>query len=714
MPINEVSRIPVYSGANRVPGQVSASTQITTQQYNANSARQTLVSASPSYLQQLFELETLLQDNGFTTEQARKIARIGHLSSQQFTRTLLLSRTLVKEHNLFEKFVHVLKTMGARGQNVQEGIRVFLDNADRILDFNTRKIVEENSPPDHHIVTTVTPRESGSGKTQSEGRSFENYLGRDIDLKLLLAKSPQQMTSKNVFDFQNAVDFVMASMDEFPDRFHIDVFSQSALSQRGLAMNDYVKLASEIPPLRLINMLTQAEQQGQSTQTILNTLLTAQNQGENVLELFTALEQRFAPTALAQSSILDRGAIPSFFSKTMVEPRHASFTSAPLIMKEGDAVLLQFVALDSKEGLIAPEKTGSVFFPQSSEQPGNSVNLSQLPVGIYFVMMAGLDSKNKMINLWKKIIVEKRDERDPDEWQKNEKQEKHDKEAQQESSDLPPADSVTLSFTPSTEHKNSEGASRFLGQIVFPLDFAHRDASDFVVVSPETGMVVSEDEFNRGIFSHHAVTFRFLTNHVAPLDLKKRHGLLHLNESTLFVRFDADLKRFLDSPKTEIEEFQQGLEEFFNGLTEHFPAGQQTFAVAREVFAREAKAFAEGNAVGEQYEVQGFEGSNQKFMASCYAKGGYALASSGDVSGALQGMTYASLVDMSDSSHQAALGEYLENLKNMHHAKTTKDSVQNYYGTHLMHNFDSAIATSPYYTELGHSFVNAVALPLPK
>src|SRR5262249_30824247 len=136
--------------------------------------------------------------------------------------------------------------------------------------------------------------------------------------------------------------------------------------------------------------------------------------------------------------------------------------------------------------------------------------------------------------------------------------------------------------------------------------------------------------------------------------------------------------------------------------------------VAKEVFVRESEAFARGEARGETYQVHGVEGDEKKFVASCYAKGGYALASSGDVSGALHGLACASLVDLDASSHQAVLGEYLENLKNMHHAKTNANAVQNYYATHLTHNFDHEIAASPYYTALGKRFVSAVALPAPK
>ena len=718
MPINDVSRIPLYSGSNRVIGQTPVNTQLTTQQFNANAPRQHTVSTSQAYRQQLFELQTLLEGNGFTPEQAQKISQVGHLSPQQFARTVLIARTLIKDPKLFDQFIKVLKNIGTRGQNIQEGIRVFLDGTDQVLEFNTRQLVEESMPPEPQLIAAITARDSGSGRAQPDTASFENHLGKDIDLKTMLARGTHQMTSKNSVDFQSTVEFITASMDEFPSRFHIDVFSQSALADRGLNLNDYVKLASDIPPLRLINLLTAAEKQGQPAQTILTTLLTAQNDGENVLELFKALEQRYSPATALNTPALTRAQGPSFFGKTAEEPRQVPFSSAPLTIKEGDAMLLSFVALDTKDGLIAPEKTGSVLFPQNTAQHGNMINLAQLPTGIYFVMMAGLDAKNKMINLWKKIIVEKRDERDPDAWQQKSDQDKDQKErkdsAQKDAMAVSPPDAVTMTFSAPAPAQQRAEDSRIFGQIVFPLDFTNYDSADFVVVSPETGLIVAEDEFRHGVFSHNAVTFRFLTNHMAPLDFRKRHGLLHLNESALFARFDADVKKFLLSPQTAIVEFQNDLDFFFTGLAHHFPAGAQTFAVAHTVFAHEAKAFADGRSSGEQYEVKGFEGNDKKFMASCYAKGGYALASSGDVAGALHGMTYASLIDMNDSSHQAALGEYLENLKNVHHAKTTIDSVQNYYGTHLMHNFDSAIATSPYYTELGHSFVNAVALPLPK
>jgi hypothetical protein len=240
-----------------------------------------------------------------------------------------------------------------------------------------------------------------------------------------------------------------------------------------------------------------------------------------------------------------------------------------------------------------------------------------------------------------------------------------------------------------------------------------RNPGDLVIVSPDSGLIVSQDEFEKGTFTHNSVTFRFLTNYIETTELKRRHQLLRLQHSPIFADFDTAVRGFMKNPQAELEQFKTDLTDFFKRLSELFPAGEQSLKVAESVFLREAENFAKGETGEELYAVKGFEGNKQKFMASCYAKGGYSLAASGDVTGALQGLAYATIVDLDEAQHKAALGDYLENLKKLHFAKTTAKNMEEFYATHLSHTFDRDAAVQTYSSDLADHFVKAVALIKP-
>lgn len=717
MAINDISRINAYADAVRVSGQGAVHQTPTTQKYNSNQTGQALVSTSNAYRQHQTELTDMLKSFGFDADKAFKLAQIGHLNLKNLTRSLLIAQMLTREPALFDEFAKTLKNITSRGQNLEEGVRAFLDKLDRILGQDTRTLAEAALKGKNYEVESVLNKNYSQNQHGQTGeRNFSENLARDLGPKFFESHRNAPLNPRQFAEFDAFLQFFKSSMDEFPGRYHVDAYAQNELGAKGLSLENYLKLASEVPPLRLVNLLALAEKQGVSPQEICKTLLDAQLRGEDLGEVMTRLENQHNAATLGKFSnplfSLDAG------------PQTVPLSAMPLTLTEGQKLALSFYALDAFDGLLHADKCGFVIYPQKSEHPGQTLDLSHLPVGVYYVLLAGLNSKNKILNFWMKVIVEKKrrddegEEKTPDQKNGESETEKNDGGGGKDQGALP--DFATSAPALQKDFVSADfGAGKlsllgpFLGEIVMPLDYMNRDPSELVILSPGSGIVVSPEEFASGVFTHNAVVFRFLANHIEATDLKKRHQLLSLKMSPEFAQFEKALKEFNLDPRAKIGAFHSELATFFDRLTALFPQGRESFKVARGVFEREADAFAGGVAGGAEFKVESSEGDAKKFLAAAYAKGGYALAAGGDVPGALNGLAKATLCDLSDTSHKAALGEYLENLKNVHYAKAQASDVQAQYDTHLFHRYGETIQASPYFSEMGEKFVKAVALALP-
>lgn len=97
-------------------------------------------------------------------------------------------------------------------------------------------------------------------------------------------------------------------------------------------------------------------------------------------------------------------------------------------------------------------------------------------------------------------------------------------------------------------------------------------------------------------------------------------------------------------------------------------------------------------------------------MAAMYAKGSYAMAHAGDVTGALHGMSFTSLIDLSDLNNQSVLGEYLEDIKKMYFSREMDSRMQNLYDVHLTRNFDKQLQGNSFYQPQGQAFIKSANL----
>lgn len=706
--IHNITRINTYNTTERVShNTVTASNH--TGRYNSNQ-NQAQVSTSQSYAEYQAAVKTLMQSHGFNADQAFKLSQISNLPIRQFSRAVVIAHLLMSDAHLFDQFVKTLKTILARGKHTQEAVKNFLDSLDQIWGKDSKNLAQSMMNQQQKVESALDKNYSQNSKQFSH--ELQHNLLKNMDFKNL--PDAKALTPQLKEAFQKYMDFFNSSLDEFPTRFNIDAFAQSQLQKKGLSLQNYLKLSSEVPPLRLLNLLMQAEKNGHAPQGILNHLLAAQSRGENLVEILKALEAQYGVTNPFQSSFFENP-----FSNSSPNVLQNIFSS-PLTLQEGDQIILSLLGFDVFDGLIASEKSGFVIYPPRAEFPGCQLNLSLLPPGVFFVMFGALNSKNKLMNYWMKVIVErKKQNAEQQQQQQNPESQKEKKEQQDEDSNLlqqvPPDLEAVLNHTSDEKIKEQSSPSAlgpFLGEIVLPLDMIHAEASDCYVISSESGIVISEDEFYNGTFQHNAITFRFLAKFTQEPDLNKRHQLLQLKPSQLFQKFNDVVKEFIKDPKNKIEVFQTSLEDFFSELGNLFTQGKKTFEIAKTVFLEEAKAFVQGETGGEQYEAHSFEGDANEFLSACYAKGSYALAAAGDINGALNGLSLACVANLNDQQHKAQLGEYLRNLKDLYYTKTTEKELQNFYEANLEHALDESHTVQAYDKELGESFIEAVDVRL--
>lgn len=735
--INNITQIPAGVEAARAPSQTQGPTPVVSR-VEAPKLDQALLSTSSTYREFQSELLRKLEGVGFTSEQSLKLAQIGNLSVRQFTRATVLGQLLMHDPGAFDGFVGTLKNVVNRGKNVQDGVRVFMDGVDRLFGSDSREVTEEvlkNRDPE---LNAVTKRNYAPHSRPGEIRGFERQLVDETDLRAMAAARPAAVNDTAAF--AEYVRFFNNSMEEFPTRFHVDAYAQNELAKHGLPLDDYVKLAGEIPPLRILNLLAKAAAAGQAPEAILKTLLAAYENGEDLNSLLNAMERTYgAEKSFAEtgggvlksparpfsadfygaSSAVprERGASPakappdasSAGSITASNPSPRSVSAAPgatVEVSRGDNVFVEFLAMGTKDGVLPTERTAALVIPPRAEIPGQAFNTAFLPVGAYMVMFAGVDSANRLMNLWMKVIVrESENEEEPAPRYEDEGRKDGD------ASDRPPRKKPPEDFLkPDFSGAIPILVGPFLGEIVLPLDFLSRDPGELAVVSSE-GVVVSREEYERGVFPHHAVTFRFLANHVVTGDPLRRNAPLTLAPSAAFEKFDALMTRFLKDPRAEVASFESGLKDFFLGLASSFPAGVKTFEVARELFLREAKAYAEGGNHDALYDAVSLEKNGALFVSACYAKGACALAAAGDVSGALGGFARAAFTDLG-GSRKSGLGEYLKNLSGIRYAREKSESVRAAYASQAAYGFSDGV-TSAGTEGIGEKFLKALALSGP-
>lgn len=548
-------------------------------------------------------------------------------------------------------------------------------------------------------------------------------------------------------DFKAEARAFAAAVEEFPERFPADAFARNALAKEGLPLNDYVRLASEMPPLKIVNLIALARKQGVDPQVVLQALLASVENGDDLKSVFEAWEGRFTFQATDNSNESSKNTAsektrPLFSERAASEPSQspaqdlrppsseregaslpgmasgrldagsahvASRSNATLTMTAGEKALLGFAALDARDGVLPDERTGFVVFPQRAAYPGPVLNLAFLPPGVYMVLCAGVNASGQLMNLWRKVVVRER-EREEQDSHSDAFEAQSDGNKKNDEQQAPRQPPVETPLTADLSGDMPQLLGRFLGEIVLPLDFLSRDPGELTVLSPSSGIVVTREEFESGAFPHHAVSFRFLTHYLEPEDVWRRHAPLKLRPSLLFDAFDVALKKFSRDPAAQKEAFLSALKVFFGNMTALFPAGEKTFEVARDVFVREVEGYAAGRVSGDNFDVVSLERDGGQFVSACYAKGARTLAAAGDVSGALLGMARATLTALDEGSPKAALGRYLAELRAAHFAKMAAATVSKNYADDIIAGVGSDGMTGD--TGLAEIFIKALALPV--
>lgn len=712
--MNTIPETPRITGlaetpVSRTPTQTVIDQSLQAQKYNPQQ-KQTTFSMTSTFEDFQAQLTNVLLKQGFAHEQAALILKSGVMRLEEFSRSLLLSHALMGNKQLFEQFTKNLKLIQLREQNNEQGIKVYLDVLDHLLNTDTQKMVEEGFAGLH---LSASDRK---GKGYPAGRTEERFPLPLKEISELMEKSvrhlPRNLSAQQLKQVKDTMDFAALSAEEFPQRFAPDLYAYSELGRRAITLEQYLKLSSEIPPLRLVNLLHVVEKNGQHSQGVLQVFLSAFDRGESLLDVLEQMEIRYGIPVFDKTSL----------SNQVGTARVLDMDSLPLTMMQGEDVVIEFLGMDRLDGLVAADRAGFVLLPQQQEILGHSINLSFLPVGVYFLVAATMNTQQKMMTLWKKVIVQGRLKRDQEQdsgqqdgsdsgqdglQDKNDKQDIADRSFRPLSQMRPDSTPVHMDFTGSKVRQKG----LFVGEVVLPVsDFSDVKAPG-VVRMTNSGLFISHAEYQSGIFPHHAVMFRFLAGEMISTDLRRRHEILKLAYSRPFENLDSAIKDFILAPAEQLKPFLKKLEAFFAELLNLFPAGERTFDVARGLMTREAEAFAGGVPHAEMYENMSREERRREFVSACYSKGAFAMASAGHVSGALKGLTFASLVNWEDENQKAILGEYLENIRNVHFARASLDAVQNHYDTHLRHSSGERLLASPVYREKGEQFVHAFDLP---
>lgn len=694
---------------------------------------------SGTFRQYQSELFNILKDTGLTADQSTQLIEIGRLPFDQLVRVILIAQTLKQNKELFQRFAGTVRNIISLGKNVQEGLKNYLDGLEGLMKLETEKFMKQIQGKNTQPSAAQRPAAS-SQENQKPLNEFEASLYRDIgeqiDKTSLGRNNPQlvrqleatiksmanlpdiknmQLTPDKLANLRAFQDLTDSSVEEFPQRYPIDLYSFSQLNQKGMPLETYIKLASEVSPLRIINLLSLAEKMGQSPSALFASLISTQENGGSVTDALKNLEHQFNskqfPTAAERAA-----AAPATHEQV------ASIHDKKVTISQGDKVFLDVMAMTAKQGTLSSEKTGFVLFPNKLEYAGRSFDLSFLPVGVYMVMVKGLSEDNEMMNMWIRVIVEERKRKKEEEelenfkrqMQQQKKDDQKDKQQQQQENEPedetsyrpPPVDPVTTTF----DQQPANYVGPFLGEIVLPLDYLNREAGDLMILSSANGIIVDKKEYDEGNFSNNAIAFRFLTNHMESTDIKKRHELLNLKHSRHFEHFDEGLKKFMHNPKVELDNWKKALHEFFDGLKTNFPSGQKTFEVAEKFFIEESTNHAEGKESGMIFENHSIEKNDDKFMAALYARGSYALARAGDVGGALHGMSFATLTDIGNINYKAVLGEYLEEIRHNYYRRESGENSKNRFDVHINHNIKDQIIANPFYKKEGEAFIKATKL----
>lgn len=725
--ISDISRSQLYTEINKVGSSGNVGNTIDKTASSPAYRGPTDFTTSNAYQKMQAQLVNVLNQSGFSMEQATQLSQNGQLSPDQFARVVMIAQTLQKEQMLFNEFSRVLKTVVTRGKNITEGLKGFLDGMEEIIGLDTYKVLSpppstsqqtqaelaqqsslaaakqqsssaESNPKTENDFTTALYKDLAQyvAKSESDGGNDASQEHLKMLQKIIQSGNPSDKINLSSVQNQKAntfIEFSENSMVEFPMRYHIDLFSYSQLGAKGVSLDDYLSLSSEIPPLRLLNLIIAAEKMGHSPKAIIQTLMASQSLGEPLKEMLEHLEREYGVV----------------FSKESPLANHLPVENKTVHIQQGEALALKFLAFDTEDGILPSDKSSFVIFPQKFEYEGQSLNLSHLPIGVYMILAKAMNAKNQMMSLWMKVIVDKKDGT-----QKNQNEKFGDDPAQQQKQPPPEkkepenmieeGPAVNLEFT--SQPINFKGP--FLGEIVLPLDYLKRSPEDIFIPSPHSGIVIDNQEFLSGVFSNNAVTFRFLTDYIEKPNLKNRHALLRLRDSSLFRDFDAQLKKFNQSPQAELENWQKSLSDFFSSLTKIFSIGQKSFEIAREFFIKESVDFASGIEKRDIFKNESQEKKNANFLSAIYAKGSYALACAGDVGGALHAMGHAVLTDLSEDNHKAVLGEYLQELKNQYFKKMANSKTQNLYEVHISHGYEQKLLANPYYKPQGEAFIKAV------
>lgn len=705
--INETPRLPNLSelAVSRTPQQSQVQQSFQAQRYNQHQ-KQTAFSSSDTLDDFQTQLSNILLKQGFAQDQAAKLVQAGVTRLPEFSRSLLISQVLLGNKQLFERFAKTLRQIMLREQNNEQGIKVYLDVLDQVLNINSQEMIEEELAQ-----TFFQHSEKKSGNYSGQLGSEADFPLPLKDLAQLMQKSakllPRHLSTGQIQQMQSAMDFAEVSAEEFPQRFASDLFAFSELSRRGVTLDQYLRLANELPPLRLVNLFQVLENLGQHPTGALQVFLTAFENGETLLDILEQMEIKYGISVP-----------PAPHQAALRQSRHVTMNTDALLMSQGEDVVVDFLGMDRLDGLVSGEKSGFVLFPQREEFPGHTINLNFLPVGVYYLVAATLNSRKKMMTLWKKVIVQNRNGeqylgqetgQSPEQKNRNESQEESKPGfvpgflPQQES-----AQALRMDFSAPSPVKKG----LFLAEIVLPTQSFSAQADQPVLLMTNSGLIVDREEYSRGNFPHHAVMFRFLAGDMQGTDLRKRHEVLHLASSRAFEKLDVAIRDFLTSTKDKLSDFQKKIEEFFAELLTMFPAGQKTFEVARGLILREAQSLAQDAPNQNLYHAESHEHNQREFVSAVYAKGAYAMAAAGHVAGALRGLTYASLVNWDDENQRAVLGEYIENLKNAHFARAKRETIQNYYDMHLNRGAKEKLLASPLYRNQGEEFIQSFNFPL--
>lgn len=697
----------------------------------------TSVNVSETLQNTQMRLLQFLESQKFSGEILNRLLQLGNMQLEPFLRTILMTRGMARDPQLADRFTKLLKIIETRGHNADAGIKTILDGFDALMDTDTAEVIRQFMAQHPHMRTLMdTMQDLKKEKKQNEIlpkkviQSSASPSKDESDLltenNSLISPKANQAHAQTLQDLapileravrpilrqmedrgpekpaslaKEFLDFAENSTNEFPSNYSSDLFSFVQLRKRGLSTENYLRLSSEVSPARLLAVSIASEKKGKLASAVFEALLSAQKRGLAVSDIIESLEKEVGLT----------------YSPLKTAARVIPFEIGSTTIKEGENVGLEFIALSSSDGIISSEKSSFVIFPQRWEYAGTYLPLLWLPAGIYFVMARGMDKKNRLINLWMKIIVEGKNQQKKE---NNEKNKNNKKEFFTEKSESDEMNTLSIFHeVPQAivlpSHLPKE-VTPFLGEIVLPLDLAKKNAEDLLIISPADGTILNRQKLLSDRYQHHAVVFRFLADYVETENFGLRHSLLRIKPSDLFVRFNEQIKNFLSDPRKKIDEWRCHITAFFGNLKKLFPQGQQTFQIAENILIGESEKIVSDKNSPQEFRVTGFESEEKKRLASFYSKGAYALAYAGDIRGALEGLSLATVLIPESTNQKAVLGEYLESLRRKFHDHLSDTAMRNVYGTHMAHSYTQELATNLAHKDLGEAFISVANISPPQ